>query len=50
MSYQETAVVLNMPAGTVMSRLSRAREHMRILLGEETGKKPSSSLKVVSRS
>jgi RNA polymerase sigma-70 factor, ECF subfamily len=49
MSYQEAAVVLNVPAGTVMSRLSRAREHMRVLLGEETGRKPS-SLKVVSRS
>ena len=35
MSYQEASVVLNVPAGTVMSRLSRAREHMRVLLGEE---------------
>jgi RNA polymerase sigma-70 factor (ECF subfamily) len=39
------------PTGTVMSRLSRAREHMRVLLGEEPGRKASpSSLKVVSRS
>jgi RNA polymerase sigma-70 factor (ECF subfamily) len=40
-------VVLNVPAGTVMSRLSRAREHMRVLLGEEPGRK-SASLKIVS--
>jgi RNA polymerase sigma-70 factor (ECF subfamily) len=51
MSYQEASVVLNVPTGTVMSRLSRAREHMRVLLGEEPGRKASpSSLKVVSRS
>jgi RNA polymerase sigma-70 factor, ECF subfamily len=48
MSYQEASGVLNVPAGTVMSRLSRAREHMRVLLGEEPGRKPS-SLKVVTR-
>ena len=47
MSYQEASVVLNVPAGTVMSRLSRAREHMRVLLGEEPGRK-SASLKIVS--
>ena len=47
MSYQEVSVVLNVPAGTVMSRLSRAREHMRVLLGEEPGRK-SASLKMVS--
>jgi RNA polymerase sigma-70 factor, ECF subfamily len=50
MSYQEASVVLNVPTGTVMSRLSRAREHMRVLLGEDSAKKPASSLKVVSRS
>jgi RNA polymerase sigma-70 factor, ECF subfamily len=48
MSYQEASVVLSVPAGTVMSRLSRAREHMRVLLGEEPGRK-ASSLKMVSR-
>jgi RNA polymerase sigma-70 factor, ECF subfamily len=48
MSYQEASGVLNVPTGTVMSRLSRAREHMRVLLGEEPGRKPS-SLKVVTR-
>jgi len=47
MSYQEASVVLSVPAGTVMSRLSRAREHMRVLLGEESGRK-STSLKMVS--
>jgi RNA polymerase sigma-70 factor (ECF subfamily) len=51
MSYQEASVVLNVPAGTVMSRLSRAREHMRVLLGEEPQRRASSasSLKVVNR-
>ncbi len=49
MSYQEASQVLNVPAGTVMSRLSRAREHMRVLLGEEDGRR-ASSLKVVRRS
>src|SRR6202012_2841109 len=51
MSYQEAAVGLNGPPGTVMARLSRGGEHMRVLLGEEPGRKTSpSSLKVVSRS
>ena len=47
MSYQEASAVLNVPTGTVMSRLSRAREHMRVMLGEEPGRK-SASLKIVS--
>ena len=33
--YQEAAQVLAVPVGTVMSRLARAREHMRALLSEE---------------
>jgi RNA polymerase sigma-70 factor, ECF subfamily len=50
MTYQEASVVLNVPAGTVMSRLSRAREHMRVLLGEEPERRGSSTtLKMVNR-
>jgi RNA polymerase sigma-70 factor (ECF subfamily) len=35
LSYQEIATVLNCPAGTVMSRLGRARAKLRVLLTEE---------------
>lgn len=44
LSYSETAGVLGIPAGTVMSRLSRARERLRSLLDGET---PAPGLKVV---
>ena len=36
-SYQEIATVLNCPAGTVMSRLGRAREKLREVLSRRNG-------------
>lgn len=44
MSYRETANTLEIPIGTVMSRLARARDRLRIMLGSEPG---AASLKVV---
>jgi len=46
LTYQEAAAALGVPVGTVMSRLSRAREHMRALLTEGPTRK-SPPLKVV---
>ncbi|MDR3410292.1 MAG: sigma-70 family RNA polymerase sigma factor [Formivibrio sp.] len=48
LSYQEVASILKVPIGTVMSRLARAREHMRVLMDAEAEKWPP--LKVVSKS
>jgi RNA polymerase sigma-70 factor (ECF subfamily) len=43
-TYDEAARILDVPIGTVMSRLSRGRERLRVLLGSDPGAAP---LKVV---
>ncbi|MFL9925926.1 RNA polymerase sigma factor [Herbaspirillum lusitanum] len=46
MRYEEVAVTLNIPLGTVMSRLSRARERLRMLV-DGKDERPATPLKVV---
>jgi RNA polymerase sigma-70 factor (ECF subfamily) len=38
LSYKEVAAVIGVPIGTVMSRLSRARERLKDLLAQYDGK------------
>jgi RNA polymerase sigma-70 factor, ECF subfamily len=38
MSYEEVAIILDLPVGTVRSRLSRGRERLRELIGHEPAK------------
>jgi RNA polymerase sigma-70 factor (ECF subfamily) len=48
LSYQEIAEQLEIPIGTVMSRLSRAKGHLRRLLGDDAEENNASAATVVS--
>jgi RNA polymerase sigma-70 factor (ECF subfamily) len=47
LTYAECARLLSIPVGTVMSRLSRARQSLRSLLGEKTDDNDQSHLRVI---
>jgi RNA polymerase sigma-70 factor (ECF subfamily) len=47
LTYAECARVLSIPVGTIMSRLSRARQSLRALLGEKSDENDQSHLRVI---
>jgi RNA polymerase sigma-70 factor (ECF subfamily) len=47
LTYAECARVLSIPVGTVMSRLSRARQSLRPLLGEKSDENDQSHLRII---
>ncbi|GBH27284.1 sigma factor-like helix-turn-helix DNA-binding protein [Burkholderia vietnamiensis] len=49
LSYRDAAQVLGVPVGTVMSRLSRAREQMRVLLSGEPPTHGTAALRVIGK-
>lgn len=48
LTYAEVAAVLDVPQGTVMSRLSRARERLRQMMEEGAAARPHPKLRIVS--